>query len=68
MADDGVYRSRFETGRSNGGLTAFPGGDRWRWEDHHAVAGAADQAHVVLDKQHGLPLVGHAAEGDAEFF
>src|ERR1700739_3923735 len=30
MAADGVYRSQFETGTSNGGLTAFPGGDRWR--------------------------------------
>jgi DNA-binding PucR family transcriptional regulator len=40
---------------------------RLELEDHHAVAGAADQAHVVLDKQHGLPLVGQAAEGDAEF-
>jgi hypothetical protein len=32
MAHDGVYRSQFETGTSNGGLTAHPGGDRWRWE------------------------------------
>jgi hypothetical protein len=32
MARDGVYRSQFETGMSNGGLTAHPGGDRWRWE------------------------------------
>ena len=32
MADSGVYRSQWETGTSNGGLTAFPGGDRWRWE------------------------------------
>ena len=32
LADDGVYRSQFTTGISNGGLTAFPGGDRWRWE------------------------------------
>ncbi|MBC7631371.1 MAG: DUF3626 domain-containing protein [Flavobacterium sp.] len=32
MARDGVYRSQFETGLSNGGLTAFVGGDRWRWE------------------------------------
>lgn len=32
MARDGVYRSQFETGISNGGLTAHPGGDRWRWE------------------------------------
>lgn len=32
MARTGVYRSQFETGTSNGGLTAYPGGDRWRWE------------------------------------
>ncbi|ADD40976.1 DUF3626 domain-containing protein [Stackebrandtia nassauensis] len=32
LADDGVYCSQFVTGTSNGGLTAFPGGDRWRWE------------------------------------
>ncbi|CAM3847541.1 DUF3626 domain-containing protein [Nocardioides marinus] len=32
MARDGAYRSQFETGISNGGLTAHPGGDRWRWE------------------------------------
>ncbi|MBZ2196020.1 DUF3626 domain-containing protein [Ruania sp. N2-46] len=32
MADDGRYRSQFETGTSNGGLTAHPGGDRWAWE------------------------------------
>ena len=28
----GVYRSQFETGTSNGGLSAHPGGDRWHWE------------------------------------
>ena len=32
LATDGVYRSQFETGTSNGGLTAHPGGDRWEWE------------------------------------
>jgi len=32
MALDGLYRSQFETGTSNGGLTAHPGGDRWSWE------------------------------------
>ncbi|MFD5510441.1 DUF3626 domain-containing protein [Streptomyces sp. NPDC127051] len=32
LADDAVYRSQFVTGTSNGGLTAHPGGDRWRWE------------------------------------
>lgn len=34
MARDGRYRSQFETGTSNGGLTAYEGGDRWRWESH----------------------------------
>ncbi|MFD6794081.1 MULTISPECIES: DUF3626 domain-containing protein [Prauserella salsuginis group] len=28
LAADNVYRSQFTTGVSNGGLTAFPGGDR----------------------------------------
>jgi hypothetical protein len=32
LAAEGVYRSQFETGTSNGGLTAHPGGNRWRWE------------------------------------
>jgi hypothetical protein len=39
MARDRVYRSQFETGVSNGGLTAYPGGDRWRWESR--IFGAA---------------------------
>mgnify|MGYP001347362073 CR=1 FL=1 len=29
---EGVYRSQFETGISNGSPTAFPGGDRDQWE------------------------------------
>lgn len=32
MRRDNRYRSQFETGTGNGGLTAYPGGDRWRWE------------------------------------
>lgn len=32
LAQDRIYRSQFETGTSNGGLTAHPGGDRWNWE------------------------------------
>ncbi|MFJ8533716.1 DUF3626 domain-containing protein [Streptomyces sp. NPDC093591] len=31
LALDGTYHSQFVTGTSNGGLTAHPGGDRWRW-------------------------------------
>ncbi len=43
MAGDGVYSSQFVTGTSNGGLTAHPGGDRWRWESRIS-AGAYDDA------------------------
>lgn len=32
LLQEGVYRSQYETGTSNGGLTAHPGGDRWSWE------------------------------------
>ncbi|MGW5234017.1 DUF3626 domain-containing protein [Streptomyces nodosus] len=43
MAEDGVYRSQFVTGTSNSGLTAYPGGDRWRWESR-IFDGAYDEA------------------------
>ncbi|WP_079061556.1 DUF3626 domain-containing protein [Streptomyces griseoruber] len=43
LARDGAYRSQFVTGTSNGGLTAHPGGDRWRWESR-IFGGAYDDA------------------------
>src|SRR5690349_14461111 len=43
MAEDGVYRSQFVTGTSNGGLSAYRGGDRWRWESR-IFGGAYDGA------------------------
>ena len=43
LVRDGVYRSQFETGTSAGGLTAYPGGDRWRWEQR-LFGGAYDDA------------------------
>jgi hypothetical protein len=43
MAADGVVRTQFETGVGNGGLTAYPGGDRWRWESR-MFGGAYDTA------------------------
>ncbi len=43
IARDGLYRSQFETGTSNGGLTAHPGGDRWSWESR-IFGSAYDQA------------------------
>ncbi|MFF0304706.1 DUF3626 domain-containing protein [Streptomyces sp. NPDC004562] len=52
MAEDGVYRSQFVTGTSNGGLTAHPGGDRWRWESR-LFAGAYDDATPDLRPVYG---------------
>lgn len=43
LARDGIYRCQFETGTSNGGLTAHPGGDRWNWESR-IFGGAYDTA------------------------
>lgn len=43
LAEDGTYHSQFVTGTSNGGLTAHPGGDRWRWESR-IFGGAYDEA------------------------
>ena len=41
LGRDGVYRSQFETGISNGGLTAFRGGMRL-WNIEYATALAAE--------------------------
>ncbi|MDX3457056.1 DUF3626 domain-containing protein [Streptomyces sp. ME02-8801-2C] len=52
LAQDGFYRSQFVTGTSNGGLTARPGGDRWRWESR-MFAGAYDSAPAQLRPVYG---------------
>jgi Protein of unknown function (DUF3626) len=52
MADDGVYRSQFETGTSNGGLTAYPGGDRWLWESR-IFGGAYDDGPAAARPKYG---------------
>ena len=52
LADEGVYRSQFETRTSNGGLTAHPGGDRWRWESR-IFGGAYDGADDALRPRYG---------------
>ncbi|ABS05771.1 DUF3626 domain-containing protein [Kineococcus radiotolerans] len=52
MAADGRYRSQFETGTGNGGLTAHPGGDRWRWESR-LFGGAYDHAPPAARPVHG---------------
>ena len=61
LDEEGVYRSQFETGISNGGLTAFPGGYRDRWEE--ALFGGAyqhgDLPPADRPKYGGLNLLDH---------
>ena len=60
LHDDGIYRSQFETGISNGGLTAFPGGDRDRWEER-IFGGAYQQPQTSpaeRPKYGGLDIMG----------
>lgn len=45
LLHDGLYRNQFETGLSNGSLSAFKGGDRDLWEAK--LFGGAYQAHDV---------------------
>ncbi|OJH38460.1 hypothetical protein BON30_23175 [Cystobacter ferrugineus] len=67
MAADGVYRSQFETGTSNGGLTAFPGGDRWRWESR-IFGGAYDEAGPEQRPKYGALNHNHRAIGGSPRF
>lgn len=67
MARDGRYRSQFETGTSNGGLTAHPGGDRWRWESR-IFDGAYDDGHAENRPKYGsLNFRGRAIGGSPRF-
>lgn len=52
LARERVYRSQFATGTSNGGLTAYPGGDRWNWESR-IFGGAYDEAEPSLRPVYG---------------
>jgi Protein of unknown function (DUF3626) len=52
LAREGTYRSQFETGSSNGGMTAYPGGDRWVWESR-IFGGAYDGADPPLRPKYG---------------
>ncbi|WP_409484993.1 DUF3626 domain-containing protein [Arsenicicoccus dermatophilus] len=52
LAAGGRYRSQFETGTSNGGLTAHPGGARWLWE-RDLFGGAYDDAPATERPKYG---------------
>ena len=62
LYDEGVYRSQFESKISNGGLTAYPGGNRDRREE--SLFGGAYQAPGVKEderpKYGGLNLMNHS--------
>lgn len=64
---EGAYRSQFMTGISNGGLTAHPGGDRWRWESR-MFGGAYDHAEADARPVYGaVDHRGHATGGAIRF-
>ncbi|WP_174720446.1 DUF3626 domain-containing protein [Amycolatopsis sp. BJA-103] len=67
MAEDGFYRNQFETGTSNGGLTAYPGGDRWRWESR-MFGGAYDDAPPAERPKYGALNFRRRAVGGAPRF
>ncbi|GLX86952.1 hypothetical protein tloyanaT_32050 [Thalassotalea loyana] len=52
IAEDGYLKSQFETGTSNGGLTAHEGGERWLWEQR-VFDGAYDNAPNSLRPKYG---------------
>jgi hypothetical protein len=67
LAQEGIYRSQFETRTSNGGLTAHPGGDRWRWESR-MFGTAYDTADPSLRPKYGaLNYLRHVIGGSPRF-
>ncbi|MDX3501929.1 DUF3626 domain-containing protein [Streptomyces fimicarius] len=67
LGEDGLYVSQFVTGTSNGGLTARPGGDRWRWESR-IFGGAYDRAGPAERPVYGALDVRRASFGAAPRF
>lgn len=67
MAERGVYVSQFVTGTSNGGLTAYRGGDRWRWESR-IFHGAYDHAAASERPVYGALNFRHHTVGAAPRF
>ncbi|WP_231914384.1 DUF3626 domain-containing protein [Rhodococcus sp. LB1] len=58
IADRGAYLSQFETQTGNGGLTAHPGSDRWKWESR--IFGGAYDAHQAAERPKYGSLNHHA--------
>ena len=72
IAEDGSYRSQFETGTSSGGLTAHLGGERWNWESR-IFGGAYDDEALWLRPKYGAlnyrndPVGGSRRFGSSHF-
>jgi hypothetical protein len=60
LLSDGVYRGQFETGISNGGATAYPGGARDNWEDELFEGAYRGAASATRPKYGALALMRHA--------
>lgn len=67
LAKDGGYRSQFETGTSNGGLIAHPGGARWEWESR-LFGSAYDHAPPTDRPKYGALNHRHSDAGGAPRF
>ncbi|MFE7136602.1 DUF3626 domain-containing protein [Streptomyces sp. NPDC057644] len=67
LREDGLYVSQFVTGTGNGGLTAHPGGDRWRWESR-IFGGAYDGAGAAERPVYGALDVRRSPFGAAPRF
>ena len=67
LATSGLYLSQFATGTSNGGLTAHPDGDRWRWESR-IFGGAYDDVPEHVRPVYGALNFRHKPVGAAPRF
>ncbi|WP_027344715.1 DUF3626 domain-containing protein [Hamadaea tsunoensis] len=69
LSAEGVYRGQFETGISNGGRTAYPGGDRDLWEQRlfGDAYHAGQYAPAERPKYGALNLAGHADGASPRF-
>lgn len=63
----GAHLSQFATGTSNGGLTAFTGGDRWQWE-HRIFDGVYDDVEPGEHPVYGALAVNGEPYGPASPF
>ncbi len=70
---DGSYRSQFDTGVTNGSPTAFPGGERDRWEErlfgraYHEVGSGDDRPARERPKYGAFNVMSHSDGGSPRF-